>query len=30
MEILHAPLKTNVAPENKTLEKEIFIGNHHF
>ncbi len=33
-EILHESLitlpETNIAPENRPLEKEILIGNHHF
>ncbi len=24
------PPETNIAPENRSLEKEIPIGNHHF
>ena len=27
---LGAPRKTNMAPENRPLEKDIPIGNHHF
>ncbi len=28
--IKDTPLKTNMAPENRPLEKDILIGNHHF
>ena len=28
--ILDTLPKTNIAPENRPLEKEIPIGNHHF
>ena len=29
-DIYTVPPETNIAPENRPLEKEIPIGNHHF
>ena len=30
LEIQYTPQETNMAPENRPLEKEIPIGNHQF
>ena len=29
-QIMYSYLSTNIAPENRPVEKEIPIGNHHF